>query len=87
MKLKENQILKKLNKIFRNIFSDQKLKINYKTNSSQIEEWDSLNQIKLILACEKEYKVKLNIRDINNLKNVGQMVSLLKKLMDKKKNS
>ena len=87
MKLKENQILKKLNKIFRNIFNDKKLKIHYKTNSSQIEEWDSLNQIKLILACEKEYKVKLNIRDINNLKNVGQMVSLLKKLMDKTKNS
>jgi len=74
---KSKKILFKLNKIFCEIFDDRSLKI--KKNTS-IEEWDSLNQIKIILACEKKFKVKLKARDINNLENIGDFINLLIKI-------
>jgi len=77
---KSKNILFKLNKIFCEIFDDHSLKIKKNTSANDIEEWDSLNQIKIILACEKKFKVKLKARDINNLENVGAFVNLLIKI-------
>ncbi len=72
------QILIKLQNIFRLIFDDNELHINYKSHAEDIDEWDSLNQIKIILECEKEFSVTLNPRIINNFLNVGEMVEYLK---------
>ena len=71
--------LKKINKIFQFIFDDQNLKINRKTSAKDIDEWDSLAQIKLISRIEKEFKLRFNIKEINNLKNVGEMIDLIEK--------
>lgn len=73
--------LKKINKIFKYIFDDDYLKITRKTSAKDIEEWDSLAQIKLIAAIEKQFKIRFNIQEISNLKNVGEMIDLI----DKKK--
>tara|TARA_Y100000389_G_C17264636_1_gene414800 strand:- start:144 stop:395 length:252 start_codon:yes stop_codon:yes gene_type:complete len=70
-------ILKKLENIFQLIFDDEQIKLSDQTTASDIEEWDSLNQIKIILACEKEFLVKLNPREINNFSNVKEMVEHL----------
>ena len=74
------EILIKLQNIFRLIFDDNQLLITEKTHAENIEEWDSLNQIKIILECEKEFSVNLNPRIINNFLNVGEMVEHLKSL-------
>ena len=50
--------LKKINKIFQYIFDDNYLKITRKTSAKDIEEWDSLAQIKLIAAIEKQFKIE-----------------------------
>ena len=70
-------ILKKLEHIFQVIFDDDQIKLSYETTASDIEEWDSLNQIKIILACEKEFSVKLNPREINSFSNLKEMVEHL----------
>jgi len=77
---KSKKILSKLNQIFCEIFDDNSLKINKNTTAQDIEEWDSLNQIKIVLACEKKFKVKLKARDINSLENVGSFIDLLIKI-------
>ena len=77
---KSKKILLKLNKIFCEIFDDSSLKIKKNTSANDIEEWDSLNQIKIILACEKKFKVKLKARDINSLEDVGAFINLLIKI-------
>ena len=77
---KSKKILFNLNKIFCEIFDNRSLKIKQNTSANDIEEWDSLNQIKIILACEKKFKVKLKARDINNLENVGAFINLLIKI-------
>jgi len=73
-------ILKKLENIFHLIFDDEQIKLSYGTTALDIEEWDSLNQIKIILACEKEFLVKLNPREINNFSNIKEMVEHLNDL-------
>ncbi len=73
----KKQILIKLQDIFRVIFDDDSIKINSNTTAEDIEEWDSLNQIRIILACEKEFSVKLNPREINDFVNIGEMVEHL----------
>ena len=71
------KILIKLQSIFRVIFDDDSIKLNSNTTAEDIEEWDSLNQIRIILACEKEFSVKLNPREINDFVNIGEMVEHL----------
>ena len=73
----KKQILIKLQNIFRVIFDDDSIKLNSNTTAEDIEEWDSLNQIRIILACEKEFTVKLNPRQINDFSNIGDMVEHL----------
>ncbi|NMM43045.1 acyl carrier protein [Rhodospirillaceae bacterium KN72] len=72
-----DQILQNLNEVFCDIFDDEDIVLTRDTTAEDIEEWDSLNQIKIILACEKKFNVRLNARDINSLENVGAMVDLL----------
>ena len=74
---RKKQILIKLQNIFRIIFDDDSIKLNSNTTAEDIEEWDSLNQIRIILACEKEFLVKLNPREINDFVNIGEMVEHL----------
>jgi acyl carrier protein len=69
-----DEILEKLQGVFRNIFDDDTIVLTGNTTANDIEEWDSLNQIKIILACEQVFMCKLNARKINTLENVGQMV-------------
>jgi len=78
---KREQILEKLTHVFQDVFDDEDIALTPNTTAHYIEEWDSLNQIKIILACEKAFDVKLNARDINTLENVGAMLEHLEKLV------
>jgi acyl carrier protein len=71
------EIHAKLTDIFRSVFDDDGIVLSPTTNADDIEEWDSLNQIKIILACEQVFKTKLNARKVNTLENVGQMIDYL----------
>lgn len=63
--------------IFRDIFDIDDLVINNKTNSDEIEDWDSLNHINLVSAIEKEFKIKFALGELASLKDVGAMVDLM----------
>jgi acyl carrier protein len=77
--LTKDQILEQLTRIFRSVFDDDTLKLTPSSSAHEIEEWDSLNQIKIILACEHAFKIKLNPRKISTLENVGQMLDYLER--------
>ena len=69
----------RLQEIFRDIFDDEKLIITEEMSANDIEDWDSLAQINLIIAIEKEFKVKFRLEEVSNLKNIGEMLELLSK--------
>lgn len=71
------EVFAKVQDIFRDIFDDETLEIVDSTNSSDIDEWDSLNHINLIVAIEKEISIKFSFEELATLKNVGAMVDLI----------
>jgi len=72
-----DQVLATLAEVFREVFDDEGLVLTRETAAEDIEEWDSLNQIKLIIGCEKAFDIRLKPREINGLQNVGEMVDHL----------
>ena len=74
-------IYEKLTVIFRDIFDDEDIEINDNTTARDIEDWDSLEQINLLVAMENEFGIKIPLAEVNKLENVGQMVDLVAKLI------
>lgn len=72
-------IKEKVQSIFQDVFDDEKLVISESTSGPDIEDWDSLSNVDLIVAMENEFKIKFNIREIQTLKNVGDMIKLIEK--------
>ena len=64
-------LFEKIQEIFRDIFDDDNLIINDSTNSNDIDDWDSLNHINLVVAIESEIKIKFSFDELAELKDVG----------------
>ncbi len=71
------EIYKKLNEIFREVFDDENIEVNANTTSADIEDWDSLEHINLIVAVENEFGIKFNMGEVTTMKNVGEMVEII----------
>lgn len=70
-------IMNRVTDIFRDVFDDDELIITDSTNSDDIEDWDSLEHISLIVSMEKEFNLKFDIKEVNKLANVGEMIDLI----------
>lgn len=66
--------LEEINLIFRDVLDLPDLVINNATTSDDIDEWDSLTHIQLVVAIEKHFKMKFTSAEIANWKNVGEMI-------------
>jgi acyl carrier protein len=67
----------KLTTVFRDVFDDESLVIDDNTTADDIEDWDSLTHVNLIVAVEKAFGVKFTTREVQGLKNVGELLSLI----------
>lgn len=70
-------VMSRLTRIFRTVFDDDQIVLRLETSADDIEEWDSLNHIKIVLACEHVFGVELDARDIQSMRNVGDIVNHL----------
>ena len=77
MKNKKKEILEKIKPVFFKVFDNKNIKIDYNSSPETIEQWDSLAQINLIVGIEKLMKIKFNVSELANLKNVGEIVDLV----------
>lgn len=77
--MKRNEILNRVREIFRDIFDDQTLEISDTTNADDIDDWESLEQISILVAIQKEFSIKFSIEDIEGLMNVGQTLDLIER--------
>ena len=75
--MKKSELLKKLEEIFKDVFDNEGLIISNETTADDIEEWDSLMHIHLMIAIEKEFSVKFNTSEVVNLLNVGEFIDSL----------
>ena len=75
--MNKEEIYERLNTVFQDVFDDENIKVNEKTTSNDIEDWDSLEHINLIVAVEKEFGIKFNMNEVTSMKNVGEMVAII----------
>lgn len=75
--MERTDIYAKLNEIFRDVFDDESITVNDNTTANDIEDWDSLEHINLVVAIENCFKIKFNMGEVAVLKNVGEMVDLI----------
>ena len=74
-------IFEELTEIFRDIFDDEEIELSDETTADDIEDWDSLEQINLLVAIEKQFNIKFQLADVADLENVGAMADLVEKLV------
>lgn len=72
-----SSVKQKLNRVFRDVFDDDNIEIFDAMTAGDIDEWDSVTHITLVLAVEKEFGVRLNAAEVGKLDNVGAMIELL----------
>ena len=61
----------------RDVFDDDDLEISLATTAEEVEDWDSLSHIRLIVAVERKFGFKFKNSEIEALKNVGELVNLV----------
>jgi acyl carrier protein len=72
-----DEIMTRLNGVFCDVFDDESIKIFDAMTANDLDEWDSLSHITLVLAVEREFHVKLKAAEVGGLENVGEMIKLL----------
>lgn len=75
--MNKDEVLEKLAPIFKEVFEDEDLKISMDSNSDNINGWDSLNHIYLVVAIEEKFKIKFLAEDIQSWDNVGDMAEYI----------
>jgi acyl carrier protein len=77
-------ILEKLNPIFRQVFEDDDINLNRETTADDIDAWDSLSHMNLVMAIEMEFRIRFALGELQTLKNVGNLADLIDKKLTKK---
>jgi acyl carrier protein len=74
----ESKIYESLAEIFENVFDDDSIEITPQLSAKDVDGWDSLTHIRLLLTIEKAFKIKFSTSDVGKLENVGDLVALIK---------
>lgn len=72
--MERNKVLAEVQDIFRDVLDEEEIVLTDATSADDIEEWDSLSHIQLIVAIEKHFKIKFTSKEILSWKNVGELV-------------
>ena len=77
----EEQVLNKLKQIFKEVFTNVKIDVTRELSAADVDEWDSLAHINIIIAIEKEFKITFLLEELDNQKKVGDTIDqILKKI-------
>lgn len=75
--MERNEILKQINEIFKDTLDNEEVVIEETTTANDVEDWDSLTHIMLVVAVEKNFKIKFGSKEILSWKNVGEMMDAI----------
>lgn len=67
------QIISQLQEIFRDTLDDQEIVLNDETAANDVEGWDSLTHIHLVVSIEKHFKLRFTAKEIQSWKNIGEL--------------
>lgn len=80
----EPEIYDALNQVFRQVLEDDTIVLTKDTTAEDVDGWDSMNHIFIVAELEKRFGLKFRAAEMEELKNVGELASLLREKLDKK---
>jgi acyl carrier protein len=75
--METDTIYARLTPIFHDVFDDEGIAVTPTLTADDVDEWDSLAHIRLVLAIEKKFALKFSAAEVGRLKNVGEFVALI----------
>jgi len=66
-----------LTEIFNDVFMRDDMRLTPELSAKDVQGWDSFKQIEIIISCEERFGIKLNTREIDGLKNVGDLMRVI----------
>ena len=72
-------ILAEIKPIFRDVFDDESLTITRESSAENVEDWDSLVQVRLVMSITRHFGIRFELDELAHLKNVGEMCELITK--------
>jgi acyl carrier protein len=75
--MERNEVLSKLTGIFRTVFNNHSLLLKNELTANDVDGWNSLTHMLLIAEIEKEFKIKLKLKELNKMRNIGDMIEII----------
>jgi acyl carrier protein len=79
-----DSLLPEVQEILRSVFDEPDLVITRESNASTVDGWDSLAHISLVVAIERKFKIKFALGELEDLKNVGDLLDLMETKLQKR---
>jgi acyl carrier protein len=67
----------KLTQVFHDVFDDDTIVVSPELTADDVDEWDSLTHIRLVMAIEKAFGLKFSAAEVEQLRNVGDLMTLI----------
>ena len=75
--MKKNEVVLRLTEVFRMVFDNENLMLSENLTANDVENWDSLTHMVLISAIENKFDIKFKLKELNKLRNVGDLISII----------
>jgi len=70
-----DDIIDRLTTIFRRVFEDASIEVTPEMTANDVENWDSLSHLAMIMAVEKEFGIRFKLKELVSMKNVADLVN------------
>ena len=80
----DSEVYKELDVVFRQVLEDESIQLKPDTTADDVEGWDSMNHIFIVVELEKRFGVKFHAAEMEELKNVGELAALVKQKLAKR---
>jgi len=75
--------IEEITPVFREVFDDDSINLTRSTTADDVEEWDSLTHMNLVIALELKFIIKFALGELQTLKNVGEMLDLINRRLSR----
>lgn len=80
----EKKILDELSKIVREVLGKDDILLTKNTTANDVAGWDSLSHVQILYKCELNWGIRLSLKELSSLNNVGDLVEIIVKFLENK---